>query len=190
MVNQENFIGFYNLDYKICDELINLHKNSNKKYKGRIVDPDNLQLNTNTNMKDSTDVNFFKEEMIQEPIIVKYLDYLKSFVNDYMKKYEQAGDGFKLKIIELNVQHYEPKGGFKVFHYENGTKDTINRHLVFMTYLNNVEDGGTIFKYQNLITPANKGSTLIWPANWTHTHKGQITDSSEKYIITGWLERE
>ena len=95
-----------------------------------------------------------------------------------------------IKIVELNIQHYEPGGGFKIFHCENSTKDTINRHLVFMTYLNDVNDGGTIFKYQNLITPATKGSTLIWPVNWTHTHKGQISGTSEKYIITGWLERE
>lgn len=188
MTDKENFIGFYNLNYEICDELINLHKNSNKKYKGVTLAPEGIQ--SDTDVKDSTDINFFEEKIMQEPLIVKYLDYLKGFIADYMKKYVYAGNDFKLKIIELNIQHYKPNGGYKVLHYENGTKDTINRHLVFMTYLNNVKDGGTIFKYQNLITPAIKGSTLIWPANWTHTHKGQITDTSEKYIITGWLERE
>ena len=56
-----------------------------------------------------------------------------------------------------------------------------------MTYLNSVEDGGTEFKYQNLITPAKKGLTLIWPAQWTHTHRGQISGTKEKYIVTGWF---
>ena len=187
MVDQENFIGFYYLDNQTCNQLIDLHKTSNRKYKGKIADTEKKELDTD--MKDSIDVNFRGEELIQEPVIKKYLNHLKNSINKYMEKYPEAGT-LKLKIVELNIQHYEPGGGFKIFHCENSTKDTINRHLVFMTYLNDVNDGGTIFKYQNLITPATKGSTLIWPVNWTHTHKGQISNTSEKYIITGWLERE
>ena len=61
------------------------------------------------------------------------------------------------------------------------------RSLVFMTYLNDVEDGGTEFLYQNLTIPAKKGLTLIWPAFFTHTHKGQISKTKEKYIVTGWF---
>jgi|9_EtaG_2_1085328.scaffolds.fasta_scaffold00559_13 hypothetical protein len=188
MVNQENFIGYYSLSHEICDELIAFHKNSNKKFQGKTITPEGAK--SDSEVKDSTDISFYKEKIMQEPLIVKYLDNLKRFVANYMEKYKFAGNGLRLKVIELNVQHYRPNGGYKVFHYENGTEATKDRHLVFMTYLNDVEDGGTIFKYQNLITPAIKGSTLLWPANWTHTHKGQITDTSEKYIITGWLERE
>ena len=33
-----------------------------------------------------------------------------------------------------------------------------------------------------------KGDTVIWPAEWTHTHKSQISKTHEKYIATGWLE--
>ena len=56
-----------------------------------------------------------------------------------------------------------------------------------MTYLNNVPDAGTHFKYQHIKTPAEKGLTLIWPSDFTHTHKGEISKKEEKYIITGWL---
>jgi hypothetical protein len=56
-----------------------------------------------------------------------------------------------------------------------------------MTYLNDVPEAGTHFKYQKLTTPAEKGLTLMWPTDFSHTHKGQITDKHEKYIITGWL---
>ena len=68
----------------------------------------------------------------------------------------------------------------------NGIYPDIKRHLVFMTYLNNVENGGTDFLYQNYTTKAIKGNTVIWPAAWTHTHKGQISKTEDKYIITGW----
>ena len=56
-----------------------------------------------------------------------------------------------------------------------------------MTYLNDVKDGGTEFLHQNITTPAKKGLTLIWPAFWTHTHRGVISKTKEKYIVTGWI---
>ena len=31
-----------------------------------------------------------------------------------------------------------------------------------------------------------KGLTLIWPADWTFTHRG-IPSPQEQYIVTGWL---
>ena len=52
--------------------------------------------------------------------------------------------------------------------------------------LDDVKDGGTFFKYQNLKIPAKKGLTLIWPSEWTHTHKGEVSSTKEKIIITGW----
>ena len=57
-----------------------------------------------------------------------------------------------------------------------------------MTYLNDVPDGGTEFYYQETTTKAKKGDTVIWPTEWTHTHKSQVSKKHEKYIATGWLE--
>jgi len=31
-----------------------------------------------------------------------------------------------------------------------------------------------------------KGLTLIWPADWTFTHRGIPSMSETKYIVTGW----
>ena len=55
-----------------------------------------------------------------------------------------------------------------------------------MTYLNDVDDGGTEFLYQKITIPAKKGLTIVWPTQWTHTHRGQISHTKEKRIITGW----
>ena len=43
-------------------------------------------------------------------------------------------------------------------------------------------------KYQNLRVSAKKGTTLIWPTDFTHTHRSQISPTQEKYIATGWYE--
>ena len=69
---------------------------------------------------------------------------------------------------------------------ERGGLSTIKRCFVFMTYLNDVKNGGTEFKYQKCITPAKKGLTLIWPTDWMYMHKSQVSLVDEKYIITGW----
>ena len=56
-----------------------------------------------------------------------------------------------------------------------------------MTYLNDVTDaGGTEFCHQNLIVQPKKGLTLIWPADWTFTHRGVPSPTQEKIITTGW----
>ena len=42
-----------------------------------------------------------------------------------------------------------------------------------MTYLNDVNDyGETEFYYQKLKIKPEKGKTVIWCADWTHTHRG------------------
>ena len=56
-----------------------------------------------------------------------------------------------------------------------------------MTYLNDVPKGGTEFYHQKIKTKAEKGLTVIWPSDWTHTHRGIISNTHEKYIVTGWL---
>ncbi len=65
--------------------------------------------------------------------------------------------------------------------------DLSTRHLVFMTYLNDVTDKGeTEFMHQKMAVQPRKGLTVIWPADWTHTHRGVPSPSQDKYIATGW----
>ena len=43
------------------------------------------------------------------------------------------------------------------------------------------------FHFQNKTIKAEKGKTLIWPAGFTDTHRGQISKKHVKYIVTGWI---
>ena len=55
-------------------------------------------------------------------------------------------------------------------------------------YLNdNFEGGETYFEYFDLKVKPEIGKTLIWPAEWTHAHKGEVLRSGVKYIVTGWM---
>jgi hypothetical protein len=57
-----------------------------------------------------------------------------------------------------------------------------------MTYLNDVDDGGTDFYFQNITIKAEKGLTLIWPVDWTFSHRSQVSYTKEKYVATGWFQ--
>ena len=53
---------------------------------------------------------------------------------------------------------------------------------------NDIPDGGgTEFKfYPDFKVNAKKGLSLMWPTDFTHTHRGVVSEY-EKYIVTGWI---
>ena len=177
----ETFIKEFNFseeDMHLCDDLIEYHKN-NMEYK-------NLGKSIGANeMKKSTDVTVFPAS--QNPSILMYRKLLFGYIKEYNAAYDNPlaemtiADGF-------NIQHYKPGEGYLNWHSERSIHLTHQRALTFMTYLNDVSDGGgTEFKYQGLRHNAKKGKTLIWPSDFTHTHRGQKSETEEKYITTGWF---
>lgn len=119
-----------------------------------------------------------------------YRAALISCIHEYFKTFNSAKTmARKIGLYEgYNLQHYMPGQGFYSWHKENNaSKDVLLRHLVFMTYLTTTPNAGTEFLYQDLRVPCEKGVTLIWPAGWTHTHRGQISLKDEKTIVTGWV---
>jgi hypothetical protein len=172
-------------DSSVCDELIGFHKKSNNKQLG-LVYYNNIGSTIDKEVKDSIDV-----ALIPSDVPLKYQHQLQEVVNSYINKFPFCNEYTPWKIIShVGIQHYPPGGGYKQFHTERTCNSPINssRHLVFMTYLNDVtEGGGTEFFHQKTIIQPRKGLTLIWPADWTHTHRGIVSHTQEKYIITGWF---
>ena len=61
--------------------------------------------------------------------------------------------------------------------------------LAWMIYLNDVTDGGyTEFPCQDKKIQPRAGDALVWPAFFTHAHKGITSKTQTKYIVTGWCE--
>jgi len=176
-----SFIGGWFIPHKICDDIIEfMDKNKNSFTQGKTLDGIDLDY------KDSMDM-YIKPNFLDFPFR-HYRSYLQNCLEEYIKIYPYLDQCAPFNITEeYNLQHYKKGGGFKKWHFENPMDlDSYKRVLVFMTYLNDIPDGGTEFYYQKLKTEAKKGLTLIWPAHWTHTHRGLITHSTEKKIVTGW----
>jgi hypothetical protein len=179
-----NFImGWYSDNTVFCDELINYHNlPSTLKGSGPVA-----YGIVNTDQKDSID-STYRPEMLET---FEYKNILKTCLDLYTTKYNESLGAGGYSVQEgFNIQHYKAGGGFKSWHTERCSGDTpmVKRHLVWMTYLNDVnEKGGTEFMYQNITIRAEKGLTLIWPADWTFTHRGVVSEAEEKYIVTGWV---
>jgi len=177
----DNFINGWYIDQSCCDKLIEMHKTSDKVVDGA------LGSGVYKTVKDSKDLCLSHHEYIK----TGWTDQLQKCVNEYIKKYPWCNEYYPWGIKEkVNIQYYPPGGGFYEWHTErpNNIEPISRRHLVFMTYLNDVTDGGeTEFYHQKLKIKPEKGLTLIWPTDWTFTHRGITSITQEKYIITGWF---
>ena len=180
---KDSFIQGWYMPEKVCDDLVNyFNKNRDKATPGTSLYEGEIKVDES--IKNSLDLNLGNNNFEQG--VFEYRFHLQAILDLYVKEYPEIERLERFNVEDVNIQWYPNKGGFKTWHYERGAKENMERVLVFMTYLNNVEDGGTHFKYQDMTTPAIKGLTIIWPPDWTHTHKGQISDN-KKIIATGWF---
>ena len=191
LVKLNNFIHEdYIADVNICDELIKwYHRNKKYHYKGALGS-DSAGYEVDIKKKHSTDFSFDNDKNATTGVVADYNKELQIILNRYLDIYSFASKVDTFKIVEdVNIQHYKPTEGYRTFHCERTSKVLdMMRYLVFQTYLNTVEDGGeTEFFYQQYKCKAVKGKTLIWPVDWTHTHRGIVSPTEDKYIITGWF---
>lgn len=188
-----NHIGIY--DNSIDKDLIENLLSSLSTYKDKVVEGTVATGTLSIVDKDVKQSFDLCSNNIDPALVNRYQNALQSSLVKYLEEYTFAVTVDRFAITETwNIQHYPPGGGFKQWHCEmtGMAMPSAFRHLVFMTYLNTVEDknktgeGGTDFYYQNLKVNAVRGRTVIWPAYWTHTHKSISTLTQEKTIVTGW----
>jgi hypothetical protein len=94
----------------------------------------------------------------------------------------------KATSVDIKLQKTPPRGGYHVWHCEQGRKETESRVLAWTIYLNNIPsgEGETEFLWQGLRVQPKAGTVCIFPASFTHTHRGNPVYSCDKYIATGW----
>ena len=141
------------------------------------------------NKKKSLDCgfNYYDPSDYATSIIKPKLDH---YARLYDEKYYRSGlDCVQEYVIDSvwNLQKYEPGEGYFYKHCEASSISSSNRVLVWMFYLNDVKDGGTIFPTVGRTLKARRGNLVIWPAYWMWNHHGQISRTKTKYVATGWF---
>ena len=129
-------------------------------------------------------------ETLNSPLTARINQYLQSGVNDYCSQYN-ALKTTPLTSWACKFQETPEGGGYHVYHYERGSWSETARELVWMIYLNEDFQGGeTEFVYQKRRIEPTTGTLVIWPAGFTHTHKGNLVLSGTKYVVTGWYYQQ
>jgi Rps23 Pro-64 3,4-dihydroxylase Tpa1-like proline 4-hydroxylase len=108
----------------------------------------------------------------------------------YTEKFSVLKDN-AISGLSVKVQKTVPGGGYHVWHGEQSGGLNAARVLTYMLYLNTLEpeEGGeTEFLYQKLRIRPEENTMIVWPAAFTHAHRGNtVLGNRAKYIITGWF---
>jgi hypothetical protein len=130
---------------------------------------------------------FYKSNDTSNLIVSKINEILDKAIQLYAEEFWIVKQ-LKATSLEIKLQKTPPKGGYHVWHCEQGNLKTTSRVLAWTVYLNNIPEGEgeTEFLWQGLRVKSKAGTVCIFPASYTHTHRGNPVYSCNKYIATGW----
>ena len=182
-----NFIGIYDniLSSQQCKEIIEWVETQplqrgRTRSRGKIV--------VNLKSKSSWDVPYTKTSFPNKTFVDLIINNALADCTPLYRKSHPDLDKIDSWDVynNYNIQKYNPNEGYYTLHCENGGGKGIQRVLVWMIYLNTVTDkGGTYFSSYDKTIRAKEGRVVIWPAYWTHHHKGVVSKTQTKYIATG-----
>tara|TARA_B100001287_G_scaffold249311_1_gene229069 strand:- start:1207 stop:1779 length:573 start_codon:yes stop_codon:yes gene_type:complete len=140
--------------------------------------------------RDHQTINFSNDDAFDlnssDKLSRSFLPSIKNCVDNYLKDYSVLGSANYL-LYDVKAKRIPICGGFHAWHYENSSFETATRRFVVQAYLNTIENGGeTEFLYQNKRINAVEGTVVIWPAGFTHVHRGNPPIGQDKYILTTW----
>lgn len=119
-----------------------------------------------------------------------FFNGLQACYDDYSSEFSVLKNG-RIRGTAMKMQRTSPGGGYHVWHGEQGNGDQADRVLVYMLYLNTLapeEAGETEFLYQQRRVSPEENTMILWPAAFTHAHRGNtVFGERSKYIVTGWF---
>lgn len=119
------------------------------------------------------------------------ISLISNHVREYVEAHQEGMFSPKtvvdMAIEDVLVQKTEPTQGYHIWHCERQNLGSMTRAVAWILYLNDIQEGGeTEFLYYSKRIKAEEGKLIIFPANFTHAHRGNPPLSDTKYIMTGW----
>lgn len=192
--NYKNFIGIYDGVYPhgYCQHLISQFNEMQKLGAGcNRVQSENAKPHTKDDHQISLSLTGHNTQDFQEQNIVEmFFNGLQKCYEEYASVFSTLSHG-QIRATSMKMQRTNPGGGYHVWHGEQGNGDHSSRVLVYMLYLNTLEPheaGETEFLYQKERYNPTENRMILWPASYTHTHRGNtVLGERSKYIVTGWF---
>lgn len=183
----ENFIGIYENAYseEYCDKVIEQFEIVDKnKFTHSRQEIESIKKDQSIH----TGSTWMLDDALCHTISNEFFETFWGITNSYREKYSVLTN-YPLYVWGNKIQRTEPSGGYHVWHYESGGVAFCRRALAYIMYLNDVEDGGeTEFLYYSKRIKPKKGTLIIFPSAFSHTHRGNPPLTNTKYIATGWVE--
>jgi hypothetical protein len=140
-----------------------------------VINQYNRNLKENVFYKD-TDIDCSK---------FKYIKKINNCIDVYKKEYPAINlTASKWRLDRLTFKAFLNGGNFGPWHSEHSMCYP-NRVLALQVYLTNHNCGTQFFSKK--IIKSEIGKVLLFPAYFTHTHRGQsCPEKKDRYIITGY----
>ena len=191
----EDFIGTFenSIPIEMCNEIAEWFDYcSDKNFtEGNIGTAEETKWRGKRERADETIIipTFVSSKSFPEELSNAFWGVLNNCFHEYYEKYSLGHLNLCCYVFKL---HKVKEGeGYHLWHSETESIRHSSRVLAWMTYLKVPEEGGeTEFLYQSKRIKPVVGTTLIWPAYFTHLHRGNPPLKGEKYYITGWFEME
>ena len=120
-----------------------------------------------------------------------FFEGLQKVYDEYTEKYSIIRSASPIVANNMKVQKTTKGQAYHVWHFEQGPEEKSRRVLTYILYLNTLTDeagGETEFLYQGKRVKPKENTILVWPAAYTHTHRGNpVLTDEKKYIATGWF---
>ena len=184
IISHKDFIGVYDnvLSSDECAQIVGKFDHVEGNNKESVVDGSNL-YNGELNRKDYSISADHSLPEVQKLIGDRLHECLLLYCEHY----------FVVKTIPAKSEHVKlqrtpPRGGYHIWHCEQDRGEHGHRALVWTVYLNDIpyNEGETEFLWQGIRINPKAGRCAIWPAAFTHTHRGNPVYTHDKYIATGW----
>ena len=112
------------------------------------------------------------------------MDCLRSYVDEF-----DILASFTLVGWWLKAQLTRKGEGYHAWHFESASFFATRRVLAWSIYLNDDYQGGELeFLYYGRRLKLGEGDIVIFPAAFTHAHRGNMVLGGEKLLLTGWYE--
>ncbi len=179
---------------KVCKKIIDAyhHLDSlNETVSGKVGGVDH-QAVINKAAKNSRDVELGAYHSYRD-LLYEVNSYLQKAYNIYREQHWQIDHYLsRHEVTAWQIQRYvaNENGGYHSFHIENSGAHNMRRVMAYILYLNDIKEGGeTEFLHQAIRVKPETGKILIFPAYFTHVHRGNpVLSKEDKYIMTGWME--
>jgi len=190
----KEFIGIYDesVPVELCEVFVENYEEAKKNQTiidCSVVNKTGYLEKTPNSIKQSEDAFVYPitSTIYPRPPVMAYFDFLVKCLERYMDRYSIEFTGALYNNL-FKIHKVRKTEGYHTWHYEKNQSEYLDRLMAYMTYLEVPKEGGeTEFLHQSLRVDPIVGRTLIWPAGFTHMHRGNPPLEGEKMYITGWF---